>query len=29
LELASLAENWRQWTAAEEKKNEHRNRNRG
>jgi len=29
LELASLAENWRQWTAAEEKKNEHRRRNRG
>jgi len=29
LELASLAENWRQWTAAEEKNNEHRHRNRG
>jgi hypothetical protein len=29
LELASLAENWRHWTAAEEKKNEHRHRNWG
>ena len=28
LELASLAENWRRWSAAEEKKNEHRHRNR-
>ena len=29
LEVASLAENWRLWTEAEEKKNEHRHRNRG
>jgi hypothetical protein len=29
LELASLAENWRQWTETEEKKNEHRHRDRG
>jgi hypothetical protein len=29
LETASLAEKWRLWTEAEEKKNEHRHRNRG
>jgi len=29
LEVASLAEKWRLWTEAEEKKNEHRHRNRG
>ena len=29
LEMASLAEKWRLWTEAEEKKNEHRHRNRG
>jgi hypothetical protein len=29
LETASLAEKWRIWTKAEEKKNEHRHRNRG
>jgi hypothetical protein len=29
LELASLAEQWRRWAEAEEKKNEHRHRNRG
>ena len=29
LEVASLAEQWRRWAEAEEKKNEHRRRNRG